>query len=204
MPNWCNNFITLTPNENDKKSKKFNNFKKRFEIAATSNQPMCESLLSLKGAPKNYHEGGWYDYNVARFGTKWDFTIEKSCASIFTREISFSTETAWTPPIAFLVELCESYGIDAKIEFEEGGCDFAGIISISPEGIYDEVEFSSVDEYHYRTNDCFWENVTDYAHECDSWEEYSARYPFIVDKDDLDYLRELYDNAVKERENEGV
>ena len=205
MPNWCNNYVIITPNENDKKLKDFNKFKKRFEVVIAANESFCESFVGLKDLPNNYHNEGWYDYNINRFGTKWDFTIERCCTSIAAKQITFSVETAWSPPIPFLIELCETWNVDAKIEYEEGGCDFAGITSISPEGIYDEIEYSGVDEYQYHHSDSFWDNVHDYAYECENWEEFSSRYYFIEDKAGQEELRTIFNKVQEEmKKEEGV
>ncbi len=195
MPNWCNNYIVITPSDEDKKLKKFNKFKKRFEVIISSNEPVCESLIGVRELPNNYHQDGWYNYNINRFGTKWDFTIDRGCETISNKQISFSVETAWSPPIPFLVEMCEEWGVCAKIEYEEGGCDFAGITSISPDGIYDELEYSGVDEYQYHHCDSFWDNVCDYAYECETLEELTDRYSFIQDDVGLAELKRLFDEA---------
>lgn len=199
MPNWCNNFIIIEPNENDKKLKKFNKLVKRISITAKSSTQFCESLLGLKKAPKNYHQGGWYDYNISRWGTKWDFEVSNDEINYDTHQISFSKETAWSPPINFLIELCERYGVNAKIEFEEGGCDFAGIVSINPEGIYEDISYDSVAEFNYNHNDSFWENAQSYAEDLDfeetSLSDFIGWYPFVKDENGIKELEEIYNNA---------
>ena len=195
MPNWCNNYIVILPNDNDKKLKKFSKLVERVKISINTKEPLFSSLLGTKTSK----DVDWYSHNVNRWGTKWDVDASEGEIDIVEDQITMNISTAWSPPNGFLTELCQTYGVKATIEFEEGGNDYAGIYEINPEGIVHQVDYDSVDEYNYFHNDCFWENVLSYAEDLDfeevSLEDFIKSYSFITDDVGKRELTEVYENA---------
>ena len=71
----------------------------------------------------------WYNWRVANWGTKWDcydLTIE----SDDEHEVSFSFNTAWSPPEEICRALKDKYEADASIQwfYDEPGMEFAGYL----------------------------------------------------------------------------
>jgi hypothetical protein len=60
----------------------------------------------------------------AAYGTKWwDFEaeIDEDCT-----ELTICGDSAWAPPSHLLQKISEHYPVEISLEYEEGGCDFAG------------------------------------------------------------------------------
>jgi len=195
MPNWCNNYIIIRPNDSDKKLKKFSKLNERVKISIKTKEPLFASLLGTRTGKGT----DWYSHNVNRWGTKWDVDADTHEIDIDTDQIVMNIQTAWSPPNGFLLELCETYGVNATIEFEEGGCDFAGVYEFTPEGLISQIDYDSVDEFNYNHNDCFWENVSSYAEDLDfeetTLEDFINQYPFITDEVGKQELKEVYEKS---------
>lgn len=79
-----------------------------------------------------------------KYGTRWfDFEMEGD-----DTYLQIQGSSAWSPPIKFIVELCKVYNLNARMEYEESGMDFAGKLKISPNGITQHFEMSA-DEFNY-------------------------------------------------------
>ena len=79
-----------------------------------------------------------------KYGTRWfDFELEGD-----DTYLQIQGSSAWSPPIKFIVELCKVYNLNARMEYEESGMDFAGKLKISPNGITQHFEMSA-DEFNY-------------------------------------------------------
>ena len=139
MPNWCNNNIDITG-----PAKTINALWK----AATAEEggllnamvPMPKELSeTTKGSGDELqtekYDGftNWYDWCVARWGTKWDVDmegIEYTDNEDGTASISGYFDSAWAPPIGAYEKFSEQNN-DCHIEasYHEGGMDFAGFWS---------------------------------------------------------------------------
>jgi hypothetical protein len=126
--------------------------------------------------------------------------------------LSVSFETAWSPPIAFVEKLVLQYkGItDAELNYEEGGCNFAGRM----EAIRDNrgnVSFNddclSYEEGLYKyQDDYFWDRMYDEVRcaleECDNdKKDIMDRYSF-VSADDLKEIEKTIDEIILELQTE--
>jgi len=137
MPNWCNNNIDITG-----PAKTINALWK----AATAEEggllnamvPMPKELSeTTKGSGDELqtekYDGftNWYDWCVARWGTKWDVDmegIEYTDNEDGTASISGYFDSAWAPPVEAynrFLEANEDCSLTAS--YYEMGCDFAGL-----------------------------------------------------------------------------
>lgn len=98
MPNWCNNYATITgPKEQIDAL--------IVECKKSEDNTPCEILNLLHPRPADQEEN-WYDWNVSNWGTKWDISLA-SYEIVDENTITLSFDTAWSPPIAlyqFLIE----------------------------------------------------------------------------------------------------
>lgn len=190
MPNWCENYITIT---GDKRS--ISVIKDALESIKDGNESsVFKVLVGIKPEVtfKDYDSGEWYDANVNYWGTKWDvcytdcnFEFEDTC-------ITMTPSTAWSPPVNFGVALAKMYNVTVTLIYSEGGCGFAGRTIVSPDGEM-EVEDYDYDEGTYKfDNESFWyrleDDITNYFETKESnkeAEEYIKQmYPFL-DKEDM-------------------
>jgi len=123
MPNWCENIIKITGEESKMKA-----LVEKFKELETNDQPVMGFLLGTEDRPADFDQGGWYGYQIKKFGTKWDFRYNEDLdmEQCDTNIIYFRILTAWSPPCEFLKSLCEKYGVKAKIHYHEPGMGFAG------------------------------------------------------------------------------
>jgi hypothetical protein len=74
----------------------------------------------------------WYDFSVANWGTKWDIGKDGSYSptlrikDIKDKTVTFSFDSAWSPPIGAYEKLCEM-GFSIRAMYYEGGCCFCGV-----------------------------------------------------------------------------
>ena len=142
MPNWCSNHITVRgtdPVAIKRLADAFDNG----EFCGTV-VPMPEELnitsgrlgdgaeqaeLEAKSAANLEKHGfaNWYDFNVAKWGTKWEIGGNGDTAEIDVDGLSFSApfESAWSPPIGVCEALVEQ-GFDVTLYYYEPGMGFVG------------------------------------------------------------------------------
>ncbi len=134
MPNWCYNNIEILA---DKKTIK----RMSAMLDAASSKKKDNFFESLIGVDENetadsLENGGWYNHNVERYGTKWDI----SYADIVIDEESMllNTESAWSPPIEGMRILSTMYDVSIKMYYEEPGADFCGRATIQSGSVHEE------------------------------------------------------------------
>ena len=138
MPNWCNNNISISgPVETIKQLWEDANLEGEAGGLLNAMVPMPKELSeTTKGSgdelQTEQYDGftNWYDWSVARWGTKWDVStegLEFTDNGDGTAEITGWFESAWAPPIEaynrFLDDM-SNCSIDAS--YHEPGMDFAG------------------------------------------------------------------------------
>lgn len=202
MPNWCNNDIRIYGDE--KTIKALSNVIK-------SIGPEDRLFQSLIGLPNNMsksdYELHWYNTNNAWFGTKWDIDVNTDCFDFSEDEISFFCETAWSPPIPFLENLCRMYKLNAYIFYSEGGQAFAGETKF----IWEDGELMVEDnEYEYNeglyrlSKEEFWANMEsniEYVVEEEmELEDFLLEYRRYVTEKDLEELTTMFNEIKKEYE----
>lgn len=76
---------------------------------------------------EKYGFGNWYDWSCANWGTKWN----ASYSEVITDEpdnIEVSFDTAWSPPISWVMQTENLYPkLSFTLEYEEGGMGFKGV-----------------------------------------------------------------------------
>ena len=205
MPNWCSNYLIITG-----ESKKIAKIK-RIITAAQADTPdtgLFETLIGKKpGLTQEELEGGaWYEANTSYYGTKWDVSVNEIYHNLDAHDdrITFSCETAWAPPIAFLGHFCKMYGLEGEIQYEEPGCDFAGKTTIDTEGnIIEEEDYRYDEGIYVLQNDYFWENLESnmdyYAENNITPEEFASNYSFATDED-KEEIKKMYEAYLVENE----
>ena len=156
MPNWCNNYITITGDED--KIKKIGQL-----IELSKREGEGGLFMTLIGLPEGItpaeHNENWWDIHISHWGCKWDITTEDHSIDIDTDTINISCETAWSPPIPFCQKVAEMFGVDVRITYEECGVGFAGEALCYPDGTQQDTEYE-YDEGMYRLNpEEFWDSI---------------------------------------------
>ena len=174
MPNWCSNCISFEGNEKAMETL-------RKDVASIENGHCIFTALT------DYKEE--WDYNdwCNEFGTKWSVTMDDDIRGGMEGCDYFNCETAWSPCTEFVKKVCKKYGVEGRIEYEEGGNDFAGIVEIDVNG--DEVsrEEMTYNEYQYKHLDtnCLFEDFVFNVQEgwIESEEDVRKDYPFVTGED---------------------
>jgi hypothetical protein len=208
MPNWCNNNITISGDEGTIRTLTavLKNLK------TDDNEQSNNVFQSLIGLPQHMSDGDykekWYDTNIEWFGTKWDISYDES-AFIFNKdEIIFSCETAWSPPIPFLQNLCEMYKVNANLFYSEGGVGFSGESTFNwVDGeleVYDD-ECGYLEGIYKYSREEFWSEVESRV-DCIldeelSLEDFISEFDFVSEEDTLELTR-LYNETIKENDDE--
>jgi hypothetical protein len=142
MPNWCNNNITIQGSTET--------IKTLWEEASAEDGGLLSAMVPMPKAlegttsptpqegASNY-EGeqpvvdgydNWYDWSVARWGTKWDVStegLEFTDNGDGTASISGWFDSAWAPPLTAYETFCEDMdGVYIEASYHEGGMDFGG------------------------------------------------------------------------------
>ena len=186
MPNWCDNFITITGNK-EKMKPLFDYFDRstgkvnevyRLQTEWRKNNPegnMSDSNIVHEENPvmrtlvphdeeyKKIEDSGDFLLNpqVTFYGTKWDYEFESvNVVELDESCITYSVDTAWSPCTEFCNRLAKKYGVDVTVQYSEGGCDFAGKASYTP--TTESEETYSYREGLYLISDMFWEEFNFY------------------------------------------
>jgi hypothetical protein len=125
MANHCYNWISFYGKKEslDKLAKALETYEN-----FTSFNDWVDSMIEYT-PPKN-DERVYYHY-----GTKWfDFEIDDNG----DEHMLVRGDSAWSPPLEMTRSLCEHFGVGARHEFEESGCDFGGYWVIQDNGYVSE------------------------------------------------------------------
>lgn len=212
MPNWCNNNIRIFGDEGTIRTLTAVLKSLKFTDESEGNNDVFKSLIGL---PQHMSDGDykekWYDTNIEWFGTKWDISYSEDMFNFSKDEISFSCETAWSPPIPFLQHLCEMYKVNANLFYSEGGVGFAGQTEFNwNEGIlevYDD-ECGYLEGIYKYSREEFWSEVESRVDsildEEQTLEDFISEFDFVSEEDTLELTR-LYNETIKENveESEG-
>lgn len=203
MPNWCNNNIRIYGDEGTIST--LTSVLKGLK----SEDYVFQSLIGIPShmTEANYKEK-WYDTNIEWFGTKWDISANEHAFTFGKEEISFFCETAWSPPIQFLENLCKMYKINAYIFYSEGGIGFAGqtdFIWTDGELDINDQEYGYLEGLYILSEDEFWSEV-DYQADCildedQSLEDFLGIFPF-VSEEHKEKLTTIYNEIIKNKDEE--
>lgn len=80
-------------------------------------------------------EENWYNWNLKNWGTKWDASPECFDVTEIKNEngmysFAISLQTAWSPPLAFVITLCKQLNVSASLDYIEGGFNFVGVLKV--------------------------------------------------------------------------
>jgi len=145
-------------------------------------------------------EEGEEEREYYHYGTRWwDFEVQRERG-----EINVSGDSAWSPPIELIKQICIEYKVHASIEYEEPGCDFGGRVEFDELGkVVEEIEMPYSEWRYYSDPDHIVNIVSDmedYIEFYNSEEDMLKEYPFL-NKQDTEYLIEEY-NKIKNKCNE--
>lgn len=117
MPNWCNNYVTLT-GPKEKIDELIIELKKSDE-----RDEQYEILNKLRPRPAEQEEN-WYDWNVNNWGTKWDINVA-GYEIVDETTVTISFDSAWSPPIS-LYEYLQENGWTVDAFYYEPGMAYCG------------------------------------------------------------------------------
>jgi hypothetical protein len=140
MPNWCSNHITVR-GTNQKEIAEIAEAMKEGEFFQSiiptpedllregssthggENAELYDQIRAENMAKHGY--SNWYDFQVARWGTKWD--VECQDVQVDEDGLSVSTyfDSAWSPPMGIVEELT-ARGLQVTLYYYESGMAFVG------------------------------------------------------------------------------
>ena len=199
MPNWCSNWIVISGDEKKIKTIKFalQSLKDNKD-----DNGIFKALIGTKPgiSKENYDNGGWYDANLSFWGTKWDISYDEVNFNFDDKSISFSGDTAWSPPIEFAKELARTYGVDVELQYSESGNDFAGKTKCSADGAIEELDYSYIEGTYHNDIESFWNEVASYiSYSLDdepetTFEEFVESYTLsFLSEDELNEVKKIFD-----------
>lgn len=124
------NYVNITLSVNGKGAAEFARSAKDAEgdFSFSSLRPVPEPLLSdtwqnnpevSKANTKEFGFSGWYDWRVAKWGTKWE-AIEPTDIGVGPEHYSVSFLTAWSPPTAWVEYVSAKFPeLDFTMEYHE-------------------------------------------------------------------------------------
>ena len=157
MPNWCNNTVEISHTDRSKMEAL---------VAAVNEGKFCNHVIPVpedlhivagrvgddtdpkqieleaqeKLNEEKYGYGDWYDFCVARWGTKWDVDaynpIELDSEWDKNNKITTGFDSAWSPPLGVYEALVEQ-GFSVRAYYYESGMCFAGIWEDGIDDFYD-------------------------------------------------------------------
>jgi hypothetical protein len=142
MPNWCSNGVTISHEDPAKiaalatamREGKFLDHvipvpqELRDTMAGSygndERQRLLEEATALNVVRFGY--GNWYDFCVARWGTKWDVSCEGGVeVTDDGKTVDASFDSAWSPPIGVYEALVED-GFEVRAYYYEPGMGYVG------------------------------------------------------------------------------
>jgi hypothetical protein len=142
VPNWCWNQATISGPK-----------PVIDEIKTLLTDPTEDSRLLkwMRPIPEDQRDN-WYDWCVANWGSKWD--IANPCVQDLNEEdaVTFTFDTAWTPPVEAFRHWAEQDGrVTYRLSFIEEGMMFVGWDS------YDGEYFDDDGANHDTEPERYWE-----------------------------------------------
>ena len=153
MPNWCNNNLLIITGSSEEHRK--------MEKIINENCTNEDNFKMQWFHPRPESEN-WYEWHNENWGTKWDISgcslnhaLGEFKDSDYLRDdleyggrpfMEISFDTAWGPPLAFIVKMSELFPKTIfSIAFEEFGMDFAGVIAMRNKKVVFEKEWQPSD-----------------------------------------------------------
>ena len=187
MPNWCNNYITISGSKEKMKplydyfessQSEHEKFVEKRAVIHKENPEAWKTIDEICPAPKEnlvmntlvphddeykaIEASGEYLLNpqVEFYGTKWDFDFSGCNTSDISKEhIALSPQTAWSPPSEFCRRLTAKYDVRVEIKFDEPGIGFVGEEEFKGGEMTGQIFYEDYLEGMYHLEpDSFWEN----------------------------------------------
>lgn len=139
MPNWCNNTVEISHTDPAKMQALVSSINEgkfcNFAIPTPEDLNITAGFLGngdeqreleRKSAEnvEKYGYANWYDYQVAKWGTKWDVDPYEP-ATLNGNSITFGFDSAWSPPTG-VYEALEEQGFLVRAYYWESGMCFCG------------------------------------------------------------------------------
>lgn len=135
MPNWCDNKLTITGNE-DKVQALYDacvgsrDIDERNDGLLTALRPMPEKL---EGTDPNKDSENWYDWRTENWGSKWEVLIHGSPDLLDhgdgTYTLTTGFDSAWSPPVeAFIYYGENNPDVSIRLDYNEWGNMFCGTL----------------------------------------------------------------------------
>ena len=159
MPNWCMNSVSLThddPAQLKRAADAFNGdgLMQEFHPCpddllstmsgsyAADDPRQAELEATMKANVEKHGFTNWYDWKVAKWGTKWDVSADgNDPVEPEGNHLHLSFDSAWGPPVKFYEHL-ESLGFGVVAYYHEPGCAFCGRYTDGVDDYYDLAEGS--------------------------------------------------------------
>lgn len=86
-------------------------------------------IAKFKSNTEKYGYKDWYDFNIEKWGTKWD--VEANINEVSDTEVMYTFESAWSPPTAWLEQVGPMFPkCKFLMEYREPGVGFEGTIYV--------------------------------------------------------------------------
>jgi len=153
MPNWCSNTLTISHPDREMMKRVIEAYNKNRLLDEFIPIPLelkegamnLDALMKIRNweykkeldavreelNKKYFGYKDWYDYSVAKWGTKWDIGCgdayeTKKLKDLDKNTITLGFDSAWSPPIEAYEKLCEM-GFSIRAYYYEGGCAYCGV-----------------------------------------------------------------------------
>jgi hypothetical protein len=147
MPNWCNNSLKVSGKDDAvakfmaevQRDETYSDGKKghlpfSFEKIlptpeALNNEEWQRSETVAEENKKKYGYKGWYDFHIAKWGTKWELSCETE-VEVGKGKVTYTFQTAWAPPTRIIAEAAKLYpDLKFEMKFCEQGMEYAGVFT---------------------------------------------------------------------------
>jgi hypothetical protein len=137
-----------------------------------------------------YGYDNWYDFHVARWGTKWDIGGDDASISVDHDGLGFtaSFDSAWSPPMGIAEELANR-GLSVTLYYYESGMGFVG----KYEDGYDDC-YNLSGETSATVRAAIGDELDDHWNISESMSEYEAE-----EAAEADELQTWYEDGVEKR-----
>ena len=168
MPNWCSNGITLRhadPAMIDRVIAGKEGLLMEFLPTPQELQDAVANFETNEAMVAKYGFSSWYDWNIANWGTKWDFNLE-NVEREDANTVTAAFDSAWAPPTNAYEKLME-LGFEVVAFYYEPGMQYVGKWD---NGVDDYIEYGGEDSTTVR--EAIGEELDDYFGISESMVEY--------------------------------
>ena len=170
MPNWCSNGITLRHADPAMLDRVIAGKEGLLQEFIPCPQELTEAVANFEtndAMVAKYGYSSWYDWNIAHWGTKWDFALE-NLERHEDGSVTAAFDSAWSPPVTAYERLME-LGFEITAYYYEPGMQYVGKWE---DGVDDCHEYGGYDSTTVR--EAIGEELDDYfgiSEQMADWEE---------------------------------